>query len=263
MEDHESKAEGERHRRALLAVRGLSTPLVQLAAMAVGLTGIAYVAGWAYLRSYFNGIGAPWALHLVDATYFVSTALGSLLLFAFLLAISLNVYVDGAATRKGALRSCLLLLAASLVLFGIHFALERWIFDSHRSHWDVAGFALLFLAGFQFFIAIVVSVVEHFSPTTTTNMFSLGYLAVVMLCALAPTFAESTAKKELRSMSFVSVSLKESNSECLWKLVRPLSGSNFLIVSASDSADFRVVGSQDIIRIQNARQSDSCPKVTH
>ncbi|WP_162314223.1 hypothetical protein [Pseudoxanthomonas yeongjuensis] len=251
-----------RHQKALIAIKELTAPLSHVAAIAVGLTGIAYVLGWSYLRGHFKGLGAPWALQMLDATQYITAALGPLLTFALMLAISLNFYVDGNATQKGTIRFCGLIFAASAVCFAIHYSLEWWIFDNHKSHWNIAAFILLILAGFQLFIIFIVSIIEHFGPTTTTNMVGIGSLAAMVIASIAPTFAESRSKNKLDDMSFTPVDIKQQNEPCTWGLVHALSQERVLLISMPEGNSFRVVNTSEIDSISSS-SSVACAKKRH
>jgi len=246
-----SDEQPNRHQQVLLALKGLSTPLIHLATLAVSLTGISYVLGWSYLRGYFRALGSPWALQMLDASQLVAAALGPLLAFGLFLAVSLYVYVEGVATREGTLRYFYITAAAAGMCFVVHYSLTWWVLDSYTSYWNVPAFTLLFIAGFQIFLVLVVSVVEHFSPTTTTNMVALGHLAAIAIISIAPSFGESRAEKALADRRLPSVQLEESPSLCDWALAYSLSGDRILLVSMKGGNDFRIVGASEIASIGN------------
>lgn len=255
----ESEEAPTRHQKVLIAFKELTAPLVRLAAVAVGLSGIAYVLGWSYLRGQFRGYGVPWALQMLDATHFISAALGPLLLFSLLLAVSLYIYVDGNMTKKGVLRSAMYFLAASVACFAIHYSLKNWVFENYQSHWNIPALLLVFIAGLQFFAAIVINTVDHFSPTTTTNMVSLGYLIVVAIASMAPSIAESAAKKRLGDMNFTPVSMAHGSELCSWGIVHALSQERFLLISLTDGKNFRIVDSRDVLIIHSTN-SNACER---
>jgi hypothetical protein len=241
-----------RHQKALIAIKELTAPLLHVAAIAVGLTGIAYILGWSYLRGHFQGLGAPWALQMLDATQYITAALGPLMFFALMLALSLNFYVDDNSTPKGVLRSCGLVFLASAICFAIHYSLEWWFFTSYQSHWNIPAFVLLFLAAFLLFLGFIFSVIEHFSPTTTPNMVGIGYFIAIVIAAVAPTFAESKAKNKLKEMSFTQVIIEQKKEPCAWGLVHALSQERVLLISMPDGNSFRVVSTSDIESISGS-----------
>ncbi|UOV02809.1 hypothetical protein [Pseudoxanthomonas mexicana] len=254
-----SDEQPNRHQKVLMALKGLSTPLTHLATLAVSLTGISYVLGWSYLRGYFKSLGSPWALQMLDASQLVAASLGPLLAFGLFLAISLYVYVEGVATKTGTLRYFYITAAVSAVCFAIHYSLTWWIFDSYTSYWKIPAVALLLIAGFQIFLVLVVSVVEHFSPTTTTNMVALGYLAATAIISIAPTFGESSARKALTDGGFAPVQLKGEAPRCAWGLAYSLSGDRTLLVSMEDGTNFKIVGASEIESIGSTNSQDCHP----
>jgi len=237
------------------ALSTATRPLSQLAGVAVALVGIATIVGWSSLRSYLTGVGAPWVIWLVDPSHFVTQSLAPLTSLLFAVLWLLWVYVDAPHfDEQKRFKFSIKCALFGLLVLGVHFALNQWVFSSYRSHWNLVAYAAFTVAVIAFLTAAVKLVVELINTPRSTMRIFLIFTAVFLVHVVMAPIWESKGERDVRSSAFQFVELRDER--CRWRLVRPVSRERVLLIDSTDSSVFRVAGVDELTEISARRRSE-------
>lgn len=232
--------------RATGSVLGL---LPQIAAFAVGFTGLAYITGWRETSAYYRELGAPWATSLLTPAQVMQTSIWLIVLISTFAFVSVLALVEKSVGQKGLRRWSLFFLGLAIVTYVFSLALEGHVSASTTNR---------MLGATAFFWAIAAgTTVGELIACLALQEFKWGgyevfllYFVVLYGLSQAPTLmGDSRAKLagEPGLNSLPTVTLTGSTTG-LWRLVGAC-GDKLLLVSLSPDRQgrlFKLVGAESI-----------------
>ena len=254
--------EASRQLKVAAALSGIGKPLIDVAAAAVAISGLASVFGWAFLKGYFAGVGAPWAVAMVDPVQFLTQAFGAFLALGTLIAVAVYTYIDSpGVSHRAQWQVVVVLFGAAVLCFALHFLLEKWVFESYQSHWGFIGGIVLVVSAMLFFGLIVQLIIEQFSVSRSLTAIWVVLFVMTFVGSLTPAFGKLYGSKQAENGRFVPVLMSPEAQPCEWGVVRALSQERVLLSTLDDPPAFKVVGVTDVYLFEG--DQSNCRRLLH
>lgn len=238
----------------LKAAGAVGILIPQVAAAAIGISFIAYYAGWRDATAYFTTIGSPWAVSMLPTSrllYLSGELVGLLLLCAF---FSIHALATGLVGQKGLSRLSL----ALFVLAGLSSALARWypsILGSPIAVWHLSTISgMCFATGSGTTLGEVVSHLKENRLQWTASHAFMIYIAVFVGIYTAPSLigaARAKYHRESSATTLPAVHLTANNQNESWRLLEVM-GESALLIDRETAASlplFKIVKTNDILSI--------------
>ena len=104
--------------------------LPQIAGLVVGFSCLAYVAGWREASSYYQELGAPWALLILSPSQIMQTSIWLISMISLISFLSVLSLVQGNAGQEGLRRWSYIFLLLAAVTYILPMALESRVSNS-------------------------------------------------------------------------------------------------------------------------------------
>lgn len=244
---------------SIRASRSVLNLLPQFAGLVVGFSGLAYVAGWHEASSYYQELGADWALPLLSPAQIMQASIWLISILALVGFISTLFLIQGNASQKGLRRWAITFLFLAAMAYVFSFALEGRL--SRSSITIFAGATSIFWA-----ISTGLTIGELIACLALSKLewgrYHVFLLYFIVLYGLlqAPTImgrAHAKLVGDQRSSSLPKVSLTAPGQVGDWRLVGFCGDKLLLVLLAEERKDrrFKLVSPEGIgeISVQGSK----------
>jgi hypothetical protein len=230
--------------------------LPKAGSLLVGLTGIAYFAGWRNIHAYYDALGAPWAVSSLPASTFLATSAGLIvtILFTTFLAVIFAEDNKVSAAVLGWTGLGLIFLAIVLARVG-DYGPAGWLSEETIFICAQYGSALMAtMAGVTFAqLSVQLSDSKHkWSTSMAFSMCSALFLGLYAVPAgVGKTRAEQDLNPLLSTLALVELADTKVAESRQWRLV-DVFGANALVVGLPTKVGthtFRLVAVKDLATI--------------
>lgn len=242
--------------RATSSVLGL---LPQIAASAVGFTGLAFITGWREATAFYRELGAPWATSLLTPSQIMLTSIWLIVLISTIAFVSVVTLVEKKVGQKGLRWWSIVFLCVAAILSASSLALEgRVSVNTTNTLYGAASLSWAVSAGTTIGELIACLALQQFK-WGGYEVFLLYFVVFFGLSQAPNVMGEARAKlaAESASTSLPSVSLVPSTTVS-WRLVGACGDQLLLVSLAADRQGrlFKLVATEKIgeIRASGAKE---------
>lgn len=229
--------------------------LRHIAGAVVGLSALAYLAGWREASAYYSKLGAPWVLSILSTAQIMQQSIELISVVAIFSFLSVLKLLNKASSADSFRHWSIYMMGGATLLYGGGLALKQWLGPG-------AAYVCSILAGIMWAISAGLTVGELIGRLTETNLrwesrhLWLVYFAVWCGLFVAPDYmgraqAEIDSNPKLSKLPVVNSSVLPSAGQ--WRLVSTFSGQALLSQLAEKKEDrrFRIIAITDISEIRS------------
>lgn len=237
-------------KRNLEAAKSVLNLLPQATGLVVGLSGLAYVAGWREMYSYYQEIGAPWVLPLLSSSQIMQASIWLISLISVVGFLSVLSLAYGDAGPKGLSRFSIGFFIVAAVVYILALLLDDRVGSSTANIFAI-------MASVFWIISSGLTIGELAARLAVSDLKWNGYHMLLLYFVVlygfyqAPSIMGSARAKQVgdeRWSSTPKVSFISAEQDAEWRLAG-MCGDKLLLVSpAAERKDrrFRLV-SPDVI----------------
>lgn len=243
----------ERDSGNLEVIHKVTSTIGGAAGWLIVLYGIAYLAGYEYLRNYTKYLGVPWAIGLYGPMDLIQvpSAFGSL---AIVVILQLTTHRGFPGIIKW--KHMAFFGLTSLAMLACHFAVVRFM-ANYTSLWIVPAISLGLLTVFTASILIHEVATDRFGAFRGSIFFSTFALGLSFIAI--PEFAQYVAKKDIQRVKDGKSRIRlVGPEEHEWQIVRAIPSNQLLIATVNEGKkiSFRIIATTDPLGIESSKQTD-------
>lgn len=234
----------------LAAGSRLFSLLPQFAGIIAGLTALAYFVGWRELFSYYDALGAPWAVSLLPSAVIMQTSFNMISALALSCFFSFYMYSNGLVGLKGLSR---------LILFSVVIAIpavlassfgDKWI-STNMTHTFAKVVAILWAVHAGISLTVLIANLAEKGLKWETQHLYLAYIVFFIGCWAAPESlgtARSKVDLDQDASTLPTVFTADFPNGPRWQLVSAIDGHVLLMQQATESwpRRFRLAKNEDV-----------------